>query len=448
MSSDGVDVNLPDELGCPSDSRDTPLASVADVRFSGVNKVSQPSEVPVRLCNYIDVYNNDYITADMDFMHATATCAEIERFGLRVGDVIITKDSETPDDIGVSAVVDSTAPDLVCGYHLALIRPHRAAVDSTFLAKQLSHDRLARYFGQHANGSTRYGLSTAAIANAPLRLPKDLRTQQASSAIMRWLDEAIAATEAVIGKLKQVRAGLLHDLLTRGLDEHGQLRDPRAHPEQFKSSRLGRIPQDWNAGVLNDLVQADRPIAYGILMPGRGFPGGVPVIKVKDIKDGRIDTSDLLLTDPKIDEAYRRSRVVRNDLLFTIRGTVGRMALVPPELENANITQDTARVACPSANPVFVARWLEMEAPTRFISVHTLGVAVQGINLRDVRRIPTVIVPRPEQDAMVALVEAHESQVRQEESVLCKLRALKSGLMTDLLTGRVRVPVSIFQEVP
>ena len=171
--------------------REVLLTSVADIRFSSVNKASQPGEEPVRLCNYTDVYNNDYVTAGMDFMRATATKSEIERFGLQVGDVIITKDSETPDDIGIPTVVDTTAPDLVCGYHLALVRPNQDEVDSTFLAKQLAHHRIARYFGQQANGTTRYGLSTAAIANAPLHLPRP-ENQRSASALMRMVDAQIA----------------------------------------------------------------------------------------------------------------------------------------------------------------------------------------------------------------------------------------------------------------
>src|SRR5437762_346911 len=118
---------------------EAPLSSVADVRFSGVDKLSRPSEKPVRLCNYVDVYKNDYITPDLEFMRATATTSEITRFGLELGDVIITKDSETPDDIGIPTIVDCTAPDLVCGYHLALIRPNKDEVDPTFLGKQLAH---------------------------------------------------------------------------------------------------------------------------------------------------------------------------------------------------------------------------------------------------------------------------------------------------------------------
>src|SRR5579884_2391346 len=110
MSDETPQATSRDDGTCPAGWQATPLASIADIRFSGVNKVAEPNQEPVRLCNYTDVYANDYILSEMEFMHATATRAEIERFGLQIGDVIITKDSETPDDIGVPAVVDSTAP--------------------------------------------------------------------------------------------------------------------------------------------------------------------------------------------------------------------------------------------------------------------------------------------------------------------------------------------------
>lgn len=156
----------------PGDWREATLSSVAEVRFSSVDKITRPSEERVRLCNYIDVYKNDYITGDLGFMQASATQPEIVRFGLRVGDVIITKDSETPADIGIPAVVDYATPELVCGYHLGLIRPNQDEVDPAFLAKQLGHHRVARYFGRQANGLTRYGLPIGAVKNAPLWLPQ------------------------------------------------------------------------------------------------------------------------------------------------------------------------------------------------------------------------------------------------------------------------------------
>jgi len=97
---------------------------VVELRTSNVDKKSEDGEKAVRLCNYVDVYKNDKITMSLDFMEATATEAQIERFALQVGDIVITKDSETPDDIGVPALITETAPDLVCGYHLAILRPN------------------------------------------------------------------------------------------------------------------------------------------------------------------------------------------------------------------------------------------------------------------------------------------------------------------------------------
>jgi hypothetical protein len=96
----------------------TELRNLADVRISNVDKKTYPAERPVKLCNYMDVYSNDYLTSQIPFMQASASLQEIERFALRRGDVIITKDSETPDDIGIAAVLTEDIEHLICGYHL------------------------------------------------------------------------------------------------------------------------------------------------------------------------------------------------------------------------------------------------------------------------------------------------------------------------------------------
>ncbi|MBU1182211.1 MAG: restriction endonuclease subunit S, partial [Proteobacteria bacterium] len=147
------------------------LRELADIRVSNVDKKAVQNEKPVKLCNYMDVYSNEYVTGSLSFMEASATAAEIERFGLNKGDVIITKDSETPDDIGISTVVVEKIDALVCGYHLALIRPNAEQLDSIYLAKQLSTSRVARYFSLHASGSTRYGLPVSAIEAVEIPTP-------------------------------------------------------------------------------------------------------------------------------------------------------------------------------------------------------------------------------------------------------------------------------------
>lgn len=135
------------------------LRNIADVRFSNVDKHSKNHETAVRLCNYSDVYHNDRIRSNMEFMRATASDDEVNRFRLATGDVLITKDSETWNDIGVPALVESTDPSLVCGYHLALVRPKAAATSGAFISAALSSPNIATQFHIRANGVTRFGLS-------------------------------------------------------------------------------------------------------------------------------------------------------------------------------------------------------------------------------------------------------------------------------------------------
>ena len=122
------------------------LRNVADVRVSNVDKHVKEDEEPVRLCNYVDVYKNDYINEQMNFMQATATDEEIERFRLEKDDVLITKDSEAWDDIGVPALVTKPATDLISGYHLALLRPRTDELAGGYFLRALQSKELAYQF--------------------------------------------------------------------------------------------------------------------------------------------------------------------------------------------------------------------------------------------------------------------------------------------------------------
>lgn len=290
-----------------------------------------------------------------------------------------------------------------------------------------------------AVGSTVKGIRIQDYLNIDVPIA-DANAQPVIAAVLDTLDTAIHDTKVIIAKLKAVKQGLLRDLLTRGVDANGELRPPQTEaPHLYKPSPLGWIPNEWDACELNTLVDPARPVVYGILMPGYGYPGGVPVVKVKDIVDDSIQLENLLLTSPQIDREYSRSRLRPGDLLFTIRGTVGRMAIVTEQLNDANITQDTARLAINFSDARFVKACLSMHAAARFIAVNTLGVAVQGINLRDVRRIP---LPRPrsgEAREIADRLDIATQRLACESRTLNKLTLAKAGLMDDLLTGRVRV---------
>ncbi|MDP3029024.1 MAG: restriction endonuclease subunit S [Deltaproteobacteria bacterium] len=200
------------------------IRNAVDMRVSNVDKHTKEGELPIRLCNYVDVYKNDRITERVSFMQATATAEEIERFRLEPSDVLITKDSEAWNDIGIPALVEFTADDLICGYHLALLRSRKALLSGAYLFRALQSPAVAYKFHVAANGVTRYGLSHDAIKSVLLPVP--LLPEQA--AIVEYLDNATADIDAAtdrarreIDLLREYRTRLIADVVTGKLDVRG-----------------------------------------------------------------------------------------------------------------------------------------------------------------------------------------------------------------------------------
>ena len=225
----------------PEDWEAKPLRSAAAYVVSNVDKVPADDEIPVRLCNYTDVYNNEFITLAIDFMHATASEAEVAKFGLEVDDVLITKDSESWDDIGVPALMRETAGDLVCGYHLALLRPFKHKMDGTFLFRCLQAKPVQTQLELAANGVTRFGIPKSEIGTMRLPVPPLAQQRAIADYLDRKtarLDALVAAKERVLTLLAEKRRALVTRAVTRGLDPDVPLRDSGI-------PWIGEIPAHW-----------------------------------------------------------------------------------------------------------------------------------------------------------------------------------------------------------
>ena len=243
------------------------LRHLADIRPSNVDKKSVDGEANVRLCNYTDVYYNDSITSDMSFMPATAPLAQVKRFELRPDDVLVTKDSETPADIAIAAHVRDELPGVLCGYHLAILRP-LPHVDGRFLVYALQSRPLAAQTEVAASGVTRFALSTGALAD--LTLPVPGRAEQL--AIADFLDRETAKIDALVAKkqrlvglLQEKRTALISHAVTKGLDPDVPMKDSGI-------KWLGEIPAHWQVTPIRricdvttgnrDTVDADADGAY------------------------------------------------------------------------------------------------------------------------------------------------------------------------------------------
>ena len=225
----------------PENWKILPLKAVANYQISSVDKNKNEDESPVKLCNYIDVYKNEFISSDLDFMEGTASLDEIQKFKLFSGDVIITKDSESWDDIGIPALVAEDIQDLICGYHLALIRPDSSKIFSRFLLYCLLAKAIRIQLELASTGVTRYGLPKDAIGKLFLPIPNLIIQKK----IITFLDYETQRIDSLINAkvklhylLSEKRKALINQSVIKGLNPDAKLKDSGI-------GWLGQIPAHW-----------------------------------------------------------------------------------------------------------------------------------------------------------------------------------------------------------
>lgn len=256
------------------------LCDVADVIISNVDKKTKDDESPVRLCNYTDVYYNQFIRRGMEFMSATAKDREIAKCALSKGDVVITKDSEVSDDIGVPAYIRDDIEGLVCGYHLVILRPRTTVIDGAFLFYALNASDAQVQFHAKANGITRFGLRKNDIETINVPIPP-LHVQHRIADILGSLDDKIDLNRQMNQTLEATARALFKSWF---IDFDPVRRSPRAKapdpiadlfPRQLQDSPLGPIPKGWKVERFGDHLCADRGLSYkgsGLRDDGSGLP--------------------------------------------------------------------------------------------------------------------------------------------------------------------------------
>jgi len=193
------------------------LKDLSDIQNSNVDKKSNDNEIPIKLCNYVDVYKNDFINASLDFMDATANKEEIKRFAIKGGDVFITKDSETCDDIAIPALATESLEGVICGYHLAQFRVKEKVFLGSYLFRLFQSKSYGFRFVVSAKGITRVGLGQSAIADSLTPVPS-LSEQKTIATYLdtktAQIDQIIQTINTQIEKLKELRKTLINDVVT------------------------------------------------------------------------------------------------------------------------------------------------------------------------------------------------------------------------------------------
>nr|MDK2851460.1 type restriction enzyme subunit [Candidatus Cloacimonadota bacterium] len=296
-----------------------------------------------------------------------------------------------------------------------------------------------------SQGSTFAAINSGDLSNLSLEIPETNETQRTIANILSTVDEVIEKTEAAIDKYHAIKAGMMQDLFTRGIDtKTGKLRPTiEEAPELYKESELGWIPKEWEVVPIGDFAK----IKGGKRMPaGKEFSDALtpfPYLRVTDMQDGSIDQSDLKYVPVEIEPLIRSYKISVDDVYVTIAGTLGLFGTIPVNLDQAQLTENAARIT----------DFDKIEYDRDFIKHQCNCTVVQGQVVREIGvgggvpklalyRIAKFLFLKPivhEQQAIVDRIQVIEHKLSDESVALIKYKQIKQGLMADLLTGKVRV---------
>jgi len=296
-----------------------------------------------------------------------------------------------------------------------------------------------------AIGSTVKGISLDQLLSVEVFFPNDEDEQRKIAEVLSTLDRAIEQTEALIAKQQRIKTGLMQDLLTKGIDEHGNIRSEATHA--FKDSPLGRIPVEWEAGsILNYASRTRQPILtgpFGAQLGTKDFvEEGVSLLRIGNVQAGYIDQSDLLFVTEQKAADLSRYRVQAGDLLFARQGaTTGRNSLAGASEDGYLINYHIIRVAVDhtKCSPVFLYAAFNSEMVQSQVEREKGKGTREGVNTAT---LTAFVLPIPcinEQERIAEVISRHSQQVEKVTELVIKLRRLKAGLMHDLLTGERRV---------
>lgn len=174
---------------------------------------------------------------------------------------------------------------------------------------------------------------------------------------------------------------------------------------------MPEYPKHWGSSPLDDLINKSRPICYGVLKPGPNTADGIPLVRITDIQGGVLGTEGLYRITPGLDMEFKRSKLEGGELLLSIQGTIGRVAIAGPELQGANISRTIARISLDSSKilPEFVYHWMMSQAGQDALFGLISGTTRSSLNIGTLRKLPVPVPPLNEQRRIAALLNSIDS---------------------------------------
>ena len=404
---------------------------------SNIDKKSKDDEDDIFLCNYVDVYNNEFITSEIDFMKATANRSQIEKFILNKGDVIATKDSETPDDIANPALVIEDFDNVVCGYHLTHIKTK--GINGEYLFRQFQSTFLQAYFEVSANGVTRYGLGVDKFNSVLIIVPPP----EEQTAIANHLDRKTAEIDDLIAQKEQLlklyeaeKSAIINQAVTKGINPDVKLKDSGIE-------WLGEIPEHWGLSKLKYLLEVkdgthDTP-AY-ILKANASYP----LITSKDIQAGFIDFSDCkYISAEDYKNINKRSNVIKGDIIMPMIGTVGGAVVVKADKPFSIKNVALFKTSNSQSKPSYIQYLIDSLFVKEQFKLESRGGVQDFVSLSLLKNILVFDIAQEEQNQIVQYIETEtaliDAKTKKTKKLIELQKEYRTALISEVVTGKIKV---------
>jgi len=365
---------------------------------------------------------------------------------IRPGELMVAKTDLTRagDIIGSPLIAPEfgNGRNILSSMDLSILRPIDENTDSRFLFYRLMIDDARRYMLAHSAGSTVLHLETKALPHFRFQSPP-LAVQNRIVEILLTVDAAIENTEATIEKYRRIKAGMMQEFITRGLDSDTHLRPPRSEaPNCYRDSALGWIPRDWRAEKLGEILRR----CGGFLQTGpfgsqlhahEYVEEGVPVVMPQDIDEGAISTDDIARIEERRAQELSRHRMREGDIVIARRGELSRAAVIRASEDGWLCGSGCflMRIGRRELVPEFAALVYSHDLVQRQIVANSVGTTMSSLNNAVMEKLLFPVCDPNEQVRIIDGIETVAEHLRSAKEQAAKLRQQRTGLMRDLMAG-------------
>ncbi len=408
--------------------------------LSTVDRHEYDDEIQVSICHYPQVYNNEKITKNIELSRGTCNQKELEKFRLKKDDVLITKDSETANDIGVPVYIQDDFENTVCGYHIAQLTTDKNQILGSFLFRFIQSNIVNAYFETESNGVTRFGLGKDSIDNLKVIIPSITEQDKITKILDKTLEKInfkILTNLDLIKHLQEKKQSTIN-LVTKGLE-------PLIATKDSGIEWVGRIPDHWKVGKMKFFVN----LFMGYAFESEKFhygDGGILLIRGDNVTEGKIRWGEKTRKWLEITPDLEDFSLKINDILIGMDGSkVGKnFAIVTQRDIPSLLVQRVARIRVKNKLlQKYLYYQIANKSFSKYIDSVKTNIAIPHMSPDNIKEYHITIPPLSEQKIIVKEID---KKIFNIEKLICSIRynieslkELHQSLILSTTTGKIDV---------